>query len=768
MSITGDSGAIATILYNDSADTWNFNKVISGKLDNLIIRVDDSADARDKGVLIQGDSGNFATMVYNDSSDTWDFNKPINADLSTITIGVNDSADARDKGLTIQTDSSSIVTFLYDDSTNSMKLSNGLVIKGDILPSQDSEFNLGSDSNRWKDLFLSGKTIDLGGLLLKNVDGTLSVEDSAGARDNLQINNANVTGNITFVDDSGREFVLGLDSNGVFSFDNSEMLTDSSRIEQLANVRFDSAIIDSGSLLQWNGTYFENKRFLDKEIGFNDGLTSSVIKFKDSNTHIGQISQAYLPSNTLAKSFHTVQISNATGQGTDSQNAFLFITQNWAVADLNNNLLIEAHGEGDSNQVELYYDGKIRLETRAYGSRTIGQARADSAHFYGPVTLTGDSADLVAGTLTGDYLGFESDLSDSHNVQTIRGMFSTTGDLGYDSTTGIFSFEVESAYSKTNFDSDFNQAILTLGLDGTNLEYDSATKTINMAASGVTAGIYGTSTRIPVLTVDSFGTIDSAGLIAVGSVDSIQYDVTSKLLTIFTSSDDSFSTTIPSGGITVKETLSQDSVQASFSDITSIRFDNETGFNVDSFGPNEVKVSLGSGYKTIKVAGDSDLIAVGEDTLEIISGFGINLSTNVDSIDDKFLTIAMDSSYDAVFNSVTNTTGKTTTSPTVTSVSDGTVTVVDTQAHNSGFTSIEYSVHMHDSANGYSQLSKVLLTYNTTSVFFTEYGMVNSFAGDSDIGTLTADVNGGDLRLKFQRATGIGTVEVKPVATVIT
>ena len=45
--------------------------------------------------------------------------------------------------------------------------------------------------------------------------------------------------------------------------------------------------------------------------------------------------------------------------------------------------------------------------------------------------------------------------------------------------------------------------------------------------------------------------------------------------------------------------------------------------------------------------------------------------------------------------------------------------------------------------------------------------MVSSFTGDSDIGTLTADVSGSDIRLLFTRASGMGTISVKPVKTVI-
>jgi len=118
-------------------------------------------------------------------------------------------------------------------------------------------------------------------------------------------------------------------------------------------------------------------------------------------------------------------------------------------------------------------------------------------------------------------------------------------------------------------------------------------------------------------------------------------------------------------------------------------------------------------------------------------------------------------------NSITNTTGETNTTPTQSQATSDTIIVVDNTLHDSDFTSVEYTVHMDDSDAGHSQVSKVLLTYNKSNVFYTEYGVISSFTGDSDIGTLSADVLGDNIRLKFQRATGMGTVNVKPIKTII-
>jgi hypothetical protein len=82
-------------------------------------------------------------------------------------------------------------------------------------------------------------------------------------------------------------------------------------------------------------------------------------------------------------------------------------------------------------------------------------------------------------------------------------------------------------------------------------------------------------------------------------------------------------------GLTVRNTQGANgSVTTEVTDITGINFDKSTGINVADQGDGNVFVSLGSSFKTIKVAGQSDVVAVGEDTLELIAGTGITLETH--------------------------------------------------------------------------------------------------------------------------------------------
>lgn len=80
--------------------------------------------------------------------------------------------------------------------------------------------------------------------------------------------------------------------------------------------------------------------------------------------------------------------------------------------------------------------------------------------------------------------------------------------------------------------------------------------------------------------------------------------------------------------LTVSEINTANDITNEVLNVSKIRFDKDTGFNVQDLGSGEIKVSLGSSFKTWKVNGQTDLVAVGEDTVEFIAGDGIALTTN--------------------------------------------------------------------------------------------------------------------------------------------
>jgi hypothetical protein len=135
---------------------------------------------------------------------------------------------------------------------------------------------------------------------------------------------------------------------------------------------------------------------------------------------------------------------------------------------------------------------------------------------------------------------FDSALGNASSISTIRGYFSSSGDLSYDSATGVFSFDVENVYTQANFDSDLGAAIA----GGTGITYDSSTDTISITNTGVSAGTYGSATQIPVFTVNAQGQLDSAGSVAVAGVSSFSFDSANGNISIGTADGNTFLTTI--------------------------------------------------------------------------------------------------------------------------------------------------------------------------------------------------------------------------------
>jgi hypothetical protein len=380
----------------------------------------------------------------------------------------------------------------------------------------------------------------------------------------------------------------------------------------------------------------------------------------------------------------------------------------------------------------------------------------------------------------------------------VRSYFSAAGDLSYDSTTGVFSFDVESVYTQANFDSDFNTSLDAAALDGVGLAYSSSTNTLSIDSAELSAyfstdnitegstNLYFTESRVDSAIRDltaskAFALLDSFS----SSIMTVNYDtVNNKPAATFYAVPDSGQIIFLSDAFAIADQVGNVFVRT-FSDsgqVVLYHNDNKklrttstgvtiTGTAVGDFDRSANTTVTAGTYGsasqvpvlTVDTSGFID--SIGSVSVAGVSSTSWNGSSSILTIstaDGGSFTTNIDS-----FNDILIKSGTVNTTPTQSQASSDTVIVVDNTAHDSDFLSVEYTVHMDDSDAGHSQISKVLLTYNKSNVFFTEYGAISSFTNDSDIGTLTADVLGDNIRLKFQRATGMGTVNVKPTKTII-
>ena len=697
-------------------------------------------------------------------------------------------------------------------------------IGSSLIPSFDSSYDLGSPTKKWKELYLSGKTIYLGGVRLEDHNTQLRVLDSSGnvvkvaltsnstsdltegsnlyytdARVDNRISGDRTYGNITTTgyiagpatlvidpagvgNDTGKVVIAGdFQVNGVQTIINSTSLSINDKNIILADSASDSSasngagitVSGSNALIQYNST--SDTWDLNKPLGRIRNVLSTY-----STTDLSEgTNKYYLTSRADSAAKNAISVTDTGGDGSLTYNPVNGVITYTGPSATE----VRAHFSGGTGITYNSGSGGITLTNTTvvagtYGSASLvpqvkinAQGQVDSI---GTISVAGvSSAAFVEATgiftiNTADGNSFattilDSDLTKSRTRESIRSVdaggdgsftydsasgtftytgpsaaevrahLSASGDLSYNSSTGVFSFDVESVYTQGNFDSDFNTTLDAAAIGGTGISYAADSNTLSITNTGVTAASYGTASLVPVLAINAQGQITSASTVSVAGVSSTSFDSDKGIFTINTADGGSFPTTLFDSDYTKSRT--RESIRA-----------------VDAGGDGSFAYDSASGTFTYTGASASETRA------HFTGGNGIGITNGK---------VDMDSAYSAVFSKVTNTSGELFTKPTDISIVDGAATVIDLETHDSDFKSIEYLVHMDDSAGGNVQLSKLLLTYNKTNVFYTEYGMTSSFSNDSDIGTLTADVVGADIRLIFTRSTGMGNIKVKPVKTVI-
>jgi len=98
-------------------------------------------------------------------------------------------------------------------------------------------------------------------------------------------------------------------------------------------------------------------------------------------------------------------------------------------------------------------------------------------------------------------------------------------------------------------------------------------------------------------------------------------------------------------------------ISNSISNIEFLRFNANSGISVSDLGNNSALVTLGSSFKTWEVAGQANLVAVGEDVVQFVAGNNIVITTNANVIPQQ-ISFAVNSNLTGISVSVTgNVTG---------------------------------------------------------------------------------------------------------------
>jgi hypothetical protein len=107
-------------------------------------------------------------------------------------------------------------------------------------------------------------------------------------------------------------------------------------------------------------------------------------------------------------------------------------------------------------------------------------------------------------------------------------------------------------------------------------------------------------------------------------------------------------------GITTGLIDDDGNISNTVNNVTSLRFDSNSGFDVIGLGNGLAKVKINSTFKTWKVDGQADLIAYGLDTMRFIAGSGISITTNANTNPKSITFTNTSNTYNQDLNNTAN------------------------------------------------------------------------------------------------------------------
>lgn len=449
-----------------------------------------------------------------------------NAGNLDVTINLDDSIDGltsltidniKIDGNTISTTTGSLILDPNPDGSNGTLVVQGdLQVQGTTTTINSTELNINDKNITLADGAADSAQADGGGITLDGANATIIYDASTDQwvfNKDISAPNLDVDGDFTAGTITGK--YLGFDSD--FAAKSTTDLSEgtnlyytTARADSDFDVRFTTKTTDDLTEGSTN-LYYTAARF---DSGFSTKTTTDLAEGDNLYYTTARADSDARSALSVANpsGFGTLAYDSATGKFTFTG---VSTTQIRSQFSAGGDITYDSAAGKFSLDVEVVYtadnfdsDFRDRLlvtttDSVAEGNNnlyyTTARADSDARHAISVVDGGGPgSLDYNNNTGVITYIG----PSPAELASNVRPQFSAEGDLNYDQVTGVFSIDVESAYTQTNFDSDLGQATTDLLPEGNNnlyytqARFDSALgdKTTNDVTEGT--NLYFTDERV--------------------------------------------------------------------------------------------------------------------------------------------------------------------------------------------------------------------------------------------------------------------------------
>ena len=779
---TGYYSGDVTVTGNLQVDgtTTTINSSILSVNDKNIVLADSAADssaANGAGITVEGAN---ATIVYTAATDTWDLNKPLGntrnhlVNFSTTNLSEGNNlyyttarADSDAKNAISVTDAGGDGELSYNANTGLITYTgpsanevrahfsggDGIGLADGVIKIDSAElaaYFSTSDITEGDNLYYTTSRADSAFDVRLATKTTTNLAEG----DNLYYTVARAN---TAFDDR-----LGLASTDSLSEGSSNLYYLTSRVDSAFDIRL--ATKTTTDLAEGDNLYYTTARW---DTRLSEHTTDSVTEgttnlyyttgrfdsdFDDkSTTNLSEGNNLYYTTGRVDSAFDVRLASKNTNDLTEGTTNRYYTRSRFDsdLQSISTNLIPDADstydlGSNDFRFKDLYLSGNsIFLGTMILHESDGQLAIRDSQGDAMPFNLGNNTTDQLPQGTTNLY--YDS----SRTITTARHALSGGGDISYDATTGIISIDVEQIYSFANFDSDFQQRLAFTDTDS--------------IAEGST-NLYYTDARADSAARYSIQVSDNGG------DGSLSY--------------------VPSTGVITYTGPSASEVRSHFSSGPDITYDSSTGrfsldvsdiyskadFDSDLGDANTGLLPEGSNLYYTTARADSafdvrlalastDSLSEGSTNLYFTDARARGALTGGNGIVISSGDINMDSTYDATFNTITTSDGTINSTPDTVTATSPVFTVLDSFYVGTTPQSFEYLVHLHDSSNSETQVTKMLGTWNGSAVASNEYGTV--LTGNDYLGELDITDSAGNIQLIFKKASGLGNVNTKATKTIL-